>query len=72
MWDVSARHNDKPSSENLTTFTGGKLLQTGPVVVLYKDNIMFRTELKFPVYEDTDGVSNSRGPEISVGIGMTF
>ena len=72
MWDIIARHNGRPNEANLTTFTGGQLVQTGPILVLYKNNLMFRGEIKFPVYEDVDGISNSRGPEFNIGIGAAF
>lgn len=72
MWDLIARHNGSPNEANLTTFTGGQLVQTGPILVLYKDNVMFRAELKYPVYENVDGISNSRGPEVNIGIGVAF
>ena len=72
MMDFIARHSGRPNEENLTTFTGGKLIQTGPIAVIYRNNIMFRAEFKYPVFEDVDGISNSRGPEVNVGIGMAF
>ena len=72
MWKFKARHNGAPSEENLTTFTGGELVQTGPILVLYKENVMFRAEFKYPLYEDVDGISNSRGPEVNIGIGAAF
>ena len=72
MWDVTARYSGSPSSANLTTANGGKRIQTGPVLVLYKDNIMFRGEYKYPLYENTNSISNSRGHEFSIGIGVTF
>lgn len=72
MWDVSARYNDDPNSATLTTATGGQHLQMGPVLVLYKDNIMFRTEYKYLIYEKTSGISNSRGSEFSIALGITF
>ena len=72
MWDVTARYNDDPSSATLTTATGGQRLQMGPVLVLYKDNIMLRTEYKHLIYEKTSGISNSRGSEFSIGLGITF
>lgn len=72
MWDVTARHNDDPSSATLTTASGGQRVQTGPVMVLYKDNIMFRSEYKYPLYENTSAISNSRGHEFNIGIGITF
>ncbi len=72
MWDVTARHNEDPSSRNLTTASGGSRVHSGPLLVLYKDNVMFRTEYKHPVYENTSSISNSRGPEFNIGIGITF
>ena len=72
MWDVTARYNDDPNAANLTTASGGQRVQTGPLVVLYKDNIMFRGEYKHPLYEKTSGITNSRGPEFNIGIGITF
>jgi len=51
MWDVTARYNDDPSSATLTTATGGQRLQSDPVLVVYKDNIMFRAEYKHLLYE---------------------
>jgi len=72
MWDVIARYNDDPNSATLTTATGGQRLQMGPVLVLYKDNIMFRTEYKHLIYEKTSGISNSRGSEFSIALGITF
>ncbi|MFT5426752.1 MAG: hypothetical protein ACI9ZT_001698 [Gammaproteobacteria bacterium] len=72
MWDVTARYNDDPNSATLTTASGGQRLNMGPVLVLYKDNLMFRTEYKHPIYEKTSGISNSRGSEFSVAIGITF
>lgn len=72
MWNLMAKNSGEPSEANLTTFSGGKLLQTGPILVLYKDNIMFRAEFKYPLYENVDGISNSRGPELNSGIGIVF
>ena len=72
MWNFNARHNGAPSEENLTTFTGGELVRTGPILVLYRENVMFRAELQYPIYEDVDGISNSRGPEVNIGIGVAF
>lgn len=72
MWDVTARYNDDPNAATLTTASGGQRVQTGPLVMLYKDNIMFRAEYKYPLYEKTSGISNSRGQEFNIGIGITF
>ena len=72
MWDVTARYNGKPSTANLTTASGGKRIQSGPILVLYKDNIMFRGEYKYPIYENTSTISNSRGQEFNIGIRVTF
>jgi hypothetical protein len=72
MWDVTARHSENPNAATLTTASGGQRLQTGPVLVLYKDNIMFRAEYKHLAYEKKTAISNSRGSEFSIGIGITF
>ena len=72
MWDVAARYNDDPNNTTLTKATGGQRLQMGPVLVLYKDNLMFRAEYKHLMYEKTSGISNSRGSEIFIGLGITF
>jgi len=72
LWDISARYNAKPGTENLTTASYGRRLHTGPIIIFYKENIMFRAEYKFPVYENVKGVANSRGNEVNVGIGITF
>ena len=72
MLDISARYSDDPSAATLTTASGDQLVQMGPVFVLYKDNIMLRTEYKHLVYEKTSGINNSRGSELMVGLGITF
>ncbi len=72
MWDMTARYSDESSAETLTTASGGTRVQTGPLFVLYKDNIMFRAEYKYPLYEKASGISNSRGQEFNIGIGITF
>ena len=72
LWDITARYNGKPSAENLTTANYGRRLHTGPIVIFYKENIMFRAEYKFPAYENVKGMTNSRGNEINIGIGITF
>jgi len=72
MWDITARYHEEPTAGTLTTASGGKRVHTGPIVVLYKDNIMFRTEYKYPLYENISGISNARGHEFNIGIGITF
>ena len=72
MWDITARYNDDPNSANLTTASGGQRLHMGPVLVLYKDNLMFRTEYKHLIHEKVSGISNSRGSEFSIAVGITF
>jgi len=72
MWDVTARYHDDPNSATLTKATGGQRLQMGPVLVLYKDNLMFRCEYKHLMYEKTSSISNSRGSEIFISLGITF
>jgi len=70
MLDVSARSQEKGTSINGTT--GGDRINTGPVFVYYQDNIMFRTDISFPIYEKVDGTQFSSGRKLNVGIGMTF
>ena len=70
MWDITARHNEAGIS--LTMFSAGDRIQTGPILVLYKRNMMFRAEYKHPVYENTSGTALSRGPELNIGIGIAF
>ena len=70
MMDLSARHEAR--GRDGAGATGSTRVSIGPVLVLYKDNIMFRAEYKIPVYEKVEGTQVSRGHEISVGIGITF
>ena len=52
--------------------TGGTRISVGPVVVYYYQNIMFRAEYRFPVYENVAGSQVSYGQELAIGIGITF
>ena len=70
MWDVSTRYERQGLDGGGTT--GGTRISTGPVLVLYKGNIMFRAEYKFPAYENVEGSQVSRGQEVSIGMGVTF
>ncbi len=72
MWDVSARHVDPPNARNLTTASGGDRVQTGPVLVYYRQSFMLRAEAKFLAYEHVDGIGLSRGNEFSLSLGFTF
>ena len=72
LWDVTARYHQNPNSANLTSASGGSRIQTGPILVLYKNNLMFRSEYKYPLYEKTRNISNSYGHEFNIGIGITF
>jgi hypothetical protein len=72
FWDVSARHEDAPNSRNLTTAAGGDRVQTGPVLIYYRDNFMLRGEYKFLAYEHVDGIGLSRGDQYSLAVGFTF
>ena len=70
MVDVSARHEAR--GEDASGTTGGKRLSLGPVLVGYRNNLMLRSELKFPVYESVWGTQLSHGTEFQIGIGVTF
>lgn len=74
MLDIRARHYQKPNlqARTLTNATGGQSLYSGPIVVLYQENIMMRAEYRWPIYEKVDGIANSRGNELNIGIGITF
>jgi len=72
LWDISARHDDAPNAQNLTTASGGDRVQTGPILVYYRQNFMARAEIKLMAYERVDGTSTSRGNEFSVSFGLTF
>jgi len=70
MMDLAARYKDH--GQKISGNNAGTRVSIGPVLVLYKGNVMFRTEYKFPVYEYALGSQVSYGNEINVGIGVTF
>lgn len=70
MWDVSARLQERGVGSS--GITGGTRVSTGPILVLYRRNLMFRAEYKVPAYEYAHGVQVSFGPEVNVGIGISF
>ena len=70
MVDLSARYEAR--GHDSATVTGGKRVSLGPVLVLYRDNVMLRAEMKLPVYERVWGTQLSYGTEISLGVGVTF
>ena len=71
IWDLSARKKQQGHTLN-NQINGSSLIQTGPVLVLYKDNIMFRGEYKLPIYESFKNTGFSRGKEINIIIGLTY
>jgi hypothetical protein len=70
MLDVTARHQWR--GQDRAGDTGGTRLSLGPVLVLYRGNVMFRAEYKMPVYERRRGEGVAYGQELNVGIGMSF
>jgi len=72
LWDVSVHHSDSPNAATLTTASGGDRIQTGPVLVYYRDSFMVRAEFKLLLHERVDGTSTSRGNEFSVAFGVAF
>ena len=70
MGDLSVRYQG-PGTDTAGR-TGGKLISLGPVLVGYWNNIMLRTEVKFPAYENVFGEQVSRGIDFNVGLGVTF
>jgi len=70
MADLSARHKERGTSIDETT--GGTGVFLGPVLVLYRNNLMFRTSLSFPLYEYVFGTQFSRGTKFNIGLGIAF
>ena len=58
LWDISALTSDK-----------GDRIQTGPVFVYFKNNMMMRAEYKALVYEHN---SDWSGGQFSVGVGFVY
>jgi hypothetical protein len=71
MLDVTVRNQESGYSLG-GNVNGGSRIYTGPVLVLYRDNVMFRAEYKVPVYEYFKNTGFSRGKEFNAGIGITF
>ena len=66
MWDVSGRiklNRDDSDSQRLFT---------GPQFVIYKENVMARSVLKYPVYENQDAQKIVTGIIFQTGIGFVF
>lgn len=72
LWDISARHEDAPNALNFTLASGGDRVQTGPVLMYYRQNFMARAEIKLVAFERVDGTGISRGNEFSLAFGLTF
>lgn len=70
MLDGRVRHEQRGRDQG--GITGHTLLSLGPTLVLYRQNVMFRAEWHFPVYERRSGTQVSTGQEATVGIGITF
>ena len=70
MVDFSARHQKK--GLDAEGVTGGTRVSMGPVLVLYRQNMMFRAEYKVPVYEKVFDTQVAFGPQFNVGIGFVF
>jgi len=70
MLDMTVRHEQRGKDRG--GLTGGTRLTLGPILVLYRKNVMLRGEIKMPVYERRSGNGVSRGVEYNVGIGITF
>jgi hypothetical protein len=71
LWDITLRQQTQGASLN-GNINGGKRIHSGPILILYRNNIMFRAEYKLPIYENFEGTSLSRGNELNIGIGITF
>ena len=59
MLDLLARYKSKGTFVN--SLNGGLGVHTGPILVVYSDNLMFRGSFNFPLYERLEGLQFSRG-----------
>jgi len=70
MADLSARHEDQGRSDS--GIDGGEYISAGPILILYKKNLMARFEYHVPFYERVDAEQLSRGETWQWAIGATF
>jgi len=61
IWDLSVRWEESST-----------ILLSGPVLMPYRQNMMARLEVKFPVVENGKHTQLSRGLTINTGIGFVF
>ncbi len=61
IWDLSCRWEESST-----------ILLSGPVLMPYRQNMMARLEVKFPVVENGKSTQLSRGLTINTGIGFVF
>ena len=71
IWDASFRKQNQGVGLG-NSITGGDRIHTGPVLVFFKNNAIFRAEYKLPVEESFHSSGLSRGAELNIGIGFTF
>ena len=66
MWDGTFQmKSEKNGNRDVRLFTG-------PIAVLYREGLMARIDVKFPVSESVDRASLSKGTIIQTGIGFVF
>lgn len=70
MLDLSGRYERE--GRNLVGFTGGRQLNIGPVLVLYRGGVMFRAEYSLPVFESVEGTQLAKTRKFNIGIGFVF
>jgi hypothetical protein len=70
MGDLSVRYEGRGKDTGGTT--GGSRISLGPVVVGYWKNLMFRTDVKIPLYQYVRGTQVEHGIEINLGMGVVF
>jgi hypothetical protein len=70
MSDITARYKEEGST--ISGNNAGARVSAGPVLVLYRGNVMFRAEYSIPVWEYALDQTVSYGQELNVGIGITF
>ena len=63
---------DKLSSGADDPNSGGRTLEIAPTLVLYWNNLMWRSEVAIPVASDLNGTQFSQSSTVRTGIGIVF
>lgn len=74
LWGTHGRYEfkDRLSDGTLDNDTGGAKLEIAPIFVLLYQNLVFRTEVYFPVYRRLNGTQLVNDYSFQTAIGITF